>query len=161
VANTHTKTEQEFIVRKLAAREPPKEIVANFAAIFPNTKCDETDVRRLMPGNVVLPPELHALYAEERERVKNDPESAPYSDQQERLRIYSQDVNFHRSNNQRAEARGVLRLIAEELGVIGGKLGKGAPADSEPVASITRTIVYPSHTEEKPSEQQQQESTDA
>lgn len=149
MANKHTSKQQEFIVRKLAALEPHREIVRNFMAVFTDTKCDENDVRRLDPSNVVLSPELFIIFNAERERIKADPNSAPFADQKLRLIALSRDVEAYRSNNQPAEARSVMRQIAEEQGAIGQKgaaKGGAVPIDQaggKPVAEIIRKIVDP------------------
>lgn len=149
MANRHTRQQQEFIVRKLAALEPPREIVRNFMAVFTDTKCDENDVRRLDPSNVALPFDLFTIFSAERERIRNDPNSAPFADKKLRLVALSRDVEAYRSNNQPAEARSVMRQIAEEQGAIGGKgaAAKGgtvaAPSDGKPVAEIVRKIIDP------------------
>lgn len=147
MANTHTKSQQEFIVRKLAAFEPPRSIVLDFNAVFPDTRCDENDVRRLEPSNGVSP-ELFALFKRTREAVLLDPESAPYAAQQARLIALSKDAQFYRGNNQLPESRAVMRQIAEELGAIG--IGKSTPKgaavtgeDGKKLVAITRTIVDP------------------
>jgi hypothetical protein len=147
MANVHTKTQQEFIVRKLAAFEPPRSIVLDFAAVFPDTKCDENDVRRLDPSNGGSP-DLFAIFKRTREAVLLDPESAPFAAQQARLVALSNHAKLYNGNNQLAEARAVMRQIAEELGVVGqGKTAKGAaPAageDSKKLVAITRTVVDP------------------
>lgn len=149
MANVHTKTQQEFIVRKLAAFEPPRSIVLDFAAVFPDTKCDENDVRRLDPSNPISP-ELFAVFKRTREAVLLDPESAPFAAQQARLIALSRDAQFYRGNNQLPEARAVMRQIAEELGAIGqGKGAKpAAPADdAKKLVAITRTVVDPAPPE--------------
>lgn len=134
-------------MRKLAAFEPPRSIITDFAAAFPDTACHEHDVKRMdVEAGAVLPPDLHLIFVKERERVMIDPSSAPYANQQARLIALSKDVRFLRSNNDLASARAVMRQIAEELGVIGGGKAalKGAPkdgADAEEIVSITREIV--------------------
>jgi hypothetical protein len=148
MANKHTRPQQEFIVRKLAAFEPPRSIVLDFMAVFTDTKCDENDVRRLDPANAPLSFDLHALFLRERERVLADPRSAPFADQKARLVVLSNDVLFFRSNNQLAEAAARLRQIAEETGAIGSKgTGKAAPTAGETPEfrkiEVTRTVVYP------------------
>ena len=148
MANNLTPEQRKFVVRKLAAREPPREIVRNFLAVFPHAKCDENDVRRLDPSNyVMLSPELHAVFVAERERIKNDPDAAPYADQFWRFVALSQDVTAYRNNNQPADARSVMRQIAEEQGYTGPR-GTPGKADAklavkESLAAITRTIVDP------------------
>lgn len=149
MANKHTKPQCEFIVRKLAAFEPPRAIAIDFCAVFPDTKCDENDVRRLDPDSgAIVSPELFTLFKTTRETVLLSPSSAPYAEQQARLIALSADVRFYRGNNQLPEARAVLRQIAEELGVMGagkkkdgggGKNEGGAPA----IVGITRTVVDP------------------
>src|SRR5262245_37736347 len=124
MANVHSERQREFIVRKLAAFEPPRVIVLDFAAVFPDTKCDENDVRRLdRESGAILPPELHTLFVQTREQVLLDPQSAPYANQKARLIALSNDIKYYRGNNQLAESRATMRQIAEELGVVGGKIG--------------------------------------
>ncbi|MGJ5032343.1 DUF2280 domain-containing protein [Bradyrhizobium sp. HKCCYLS2038] len=148
MANVHTKPQQEFIVRKLAAFEPPRSIVLDFAAVYPDTKCDENDVLRLDPSNGVSP-ELFMLFKQTREAVLLDPESAPFAAQQARLIALSHDVKFHRARNELANARAVLRQIAEELGAVGGGkgAGKAVPSAGETPEfkqiEVTRTVVDP------------------
>jgi hypothetical protein len=148
MANSHTKPQQEFIVRKLAAFEPPRSIVLDFAAVFPDTKCDENDVRRLDPSNGAVSFDLFQLFKATRERVLLDPESAPFAAQQARLIALSRDAQFYRGNNQLSEARAVMRQIAEELGAVGqGKAAKAPGATAEKLVAITRTVVDPSPPE--------------
>lgn len=155
MASSHTLEQRKFVVRKLAAREPPREIVRNFAAVFPDTRCTEDDVRRLDPSNLMLPPELHFVYVAERDRIKNDPDAAPYADQFWRFVALSKDVEAYRNNNQPADARSAMRQIAEEQGTIGqrgvpgkadAKLATKEPLGGE-VKSITRRVVDPKSPE--------------
>lgn len=156
MANKHTSKQQEFIVRKLAALEPPREIVRNFMAVFTDTKCDENDVRRLDPSNVPLPFDLFAVFTKERERIRNDPDSAPFADQKLRLIALSRDVEAYRSNNQPAEARTVMRQIAEEQGAIGQKgAAKGGGKDESATPAfkkieVVRTVVDPAPVATEP-----------
>jgi hypothetical protein len=156
VANLHTPEQQSFIVRKLAAFEPPRSIVIDFAAVYPGTKCDENDVRRLDPTTAIIAPDLHSLFLTTREAAMLDPKSAPFAEKKARLIALSQHAKFYSGNNQLGEMRAVLRQIAEETGAIGAK-GKAAAAADEgevPITKITRTIVDPK-SEEKPDEQQE------
>lgn len=149
MANAHSQTQREFIVKALARFCSPRSIVTTFAALFPDTKCDENDVRRLDPGMNLIAPDLLALFKTERERVLLDPTAAPYADQRARLIALSNDADFYAGNNQLAERRAVLRQIAEELGVVGGKGAKGAPGAApgggkdDDLVAITRTVVDP------------------
>lgn len=151
MANVHSQAQREFIVKSLAAFKPPRAIVADFSALFPDTKCDENDVKRNDPKLVLIAPDLTALFFAERERVLLDPTSAPFADQRARLVALSQDADFYASNNQLAERRAVLRQIAEEQGIVGGKGGSkavaGAGGEGGPMpladASITWKIVRP------------------
>lgn len=149
MANTHTKEQREFIVRKLAAFEPPRAIVIDFAAVFPDTRCDENDVKRLdRDAGAILSPELHVLFVSTREAALLDPNAAPYAHQQARLIALSNDVKFYRGNNQLADSRAVLRQIAEELGVLGGSKAKATAAPGDEIVAITRTIVDPAAVQE-------------
>lgn len=150
MASVHTKTQQEFIVRKLAAFEPPRSIVLDFAAVFPDTKCDENDVRRMDPSNGAISFELFQIFKTTRERVLLDPNSAPFAAQQARLIALSKDAMFYRGNNQLPESRAVMRQIAEELGAVGqGKAAaKGGSKDTTSTPEfkkieVTRTVVDP------------------
>lgn len=151
MANNHTKVQQEFIVRKLAAFEPPRAIVLDFAAVFSDTRCDENDVRRLDPTNGRLSFELFQMFKTVRESVLLDPNSAPFAAQQARLVALSKDAMFYRGNNQLPESRAVMRQIAEELGAVGqGSKGAKAPApaeDAKKLVAITRTVVDPAPPE--------------
>lgn len=149
MANKHTRPQQEFIVRKLAAFEPPRSIVLDFMAVFTDTKCDENDVRRLDPANGALPFELFTLFNATRSTVLTDPDSAEFAAQQARLVALSADVRLYRGNNQLPESRLVMRQIAEELGAIGTKGGKASPASpaGDEIVAITRTIVDPKAAE--------------
>lgn len=148
--NAHSPAQKEFIVRKLAAFEPPRSIVVSFCAVFPDTRCVEQDVLSLDPESNPVSPELYALFLKERERVLLDPRAAPFTDQRARLIALSADATFYGRNNQLSERRAVLRQIAEETGAI-SKGGKAAPAavptappDSQgPIVAIKRTIVDP------------------
>jgi hypothetical protein len=149
VANVHSQAQREFIVKSLAAFKPPRAIVADFSALFPDTKCDENDVKRNDPKLVLIAPDLTALFFAERERVLLDPTSAPFADQRARIKALNEQAEFYLSNNQFPEARTVLRQIAEEQGVVGGKgvakvAGRGA-SDTPEFKSIevTRTVVDP------------------
>lgn len=133
-------------MKALAAFKPPRAIVADFAALFPDTKCDENDVKRLDPKLALVAPDLAALFLATREAVLLDPTAAVYANQQARLVALSQDADFYASNNQLAERRAVLRQIAEEQGIVGGKSGAKAVAvesDKDQLGAITRTIVDP------------------
>lgn len=148
MANAHTHSQREFIVRRLAAFEPPRAIVAQFRAIYRDTACDENDVLATDPETAVVSPELFVLFRTERERVLLDPKSAPYAAQQARLIALSNQARFYASNNQLGEQRVVLRQIAEEMGVLGSKGGKdakggGKSEGGEPVVEIVRRIVDP------------------
>lgn len=160
MTNVHTLAQKEFIVRKLAAFEPPRAIAIDFYALFPGTKCDENDVKRLDPtAGALLPPDLYALFMDTREAVMLDPKSAPFAEQSARLIALSKQVSFYISNNDLAQARTVMRQIAEEKGAIGAK-GKVSLVDEkdEPIGSISRTIVDPKKAE---NEQQQSEQAEA
>ena len=133
-------------MKALAAFKPPRAIVADFSALFPDTKCDENDVKRLDPKLALVAPELAALFLATREAVLLDPTSATYANQQARLVALSQDAEFYASNNQLAERRAVLRQIAEEQGIVGGKGAKqpGPASDAkpgEPVVEIVRRVI--------------------
>lgn len=151
MANSHTSTQRAFIVRRLAAFEPPRAIVLDFMALFPDTRCDENDVRALNPETgAIVSPELFDLFKKERERVLLDPGSAVFADQKARLIALSADARFYGNNNQLPERRAVLRQIAEEVGVVGGKSGgksaPGASASDTPEfkkIEVTRTVVDP------------------
>lgn len=144
----HTQPQREFIVRRLAAFEPIRAVVASFRAIFPDTACDENDVLAVNPeAGATVSPELFVLFREERERVLLDPASAPYANKQARLIALSNHAKFYAGNNQFPEMRTVLRHIAEETGdiVTGGikNPAKAPGAVGDPVVSITRTVVDP------------------
>lgn len=149
MANAHTQIQREFIVRRLAAFEPPRAIVAQFRAVYRDTACDENDVLATDPESAIVSPELFALFRAERERVLLDPKSAPYAEQQARLIALSNQARFYASNNQLGEQRVVLRQIAEELGVVGGAKAGKVPASAtndkpgEPIAVIERRVVDP------------------
>ena len=149
--NVHTLDQRLFIVRRLAAFEPPRAIVAAFCALFPDTACNENDVLANDPTTAIVPPELFAAFKAERERILLDPGSDPFTDQKARLILLSNHVRFHNANNELATARGVLNQIAAELGVIGagaGKAAKGKDADENTTPEfkkieVTRTVVEP------------------
>lgn len=143
-------------MKALAAFKPPRAIVADFSALFPDTKCDENDVKRLDPKLALVAPELAALFLSERERIKADPMSVPFSEQWARIKVLNEQVEFYISNNQLAEARVVLRQIAEEQGVVGGKGPKVAAAsDAKPgesVVEIVRRVIDAKVDEPEPTE---------
>lgn len=145
--NNHTMAQRLFIVRHLAAYQPPRAIVLLFAATFPDTRCDENDVLATDPESNIVAPELYAEFRTERARVMDDPDSAPYAKQKARLIALSNDAKFYAGNNQLPERRAVFRQIAEELGVIGAKGGKaggeGGSAPSGPVTAIELIVVDP------------------
>lgn len=136
------------MVRQLAAFYTPRDIALAFVARFAGVKFNEQDVARLDPRKNVLAPELFMLFRRERERVLDDPESAPYAEQKARLILLSNMVDSYKNNNQYPEARAVLTHIATELGVITpkGAPGKAAPLPTEAaeqVAEIKVTYVDP------------------
>lgn len=139
----HTAAQKEFIVRALAAFVSPRDIIAAFTARWSDTRCSNADVDAVDPRFVTLEPDLYALFYAERERVLDDPKSAPYADQKARLIALSQDVAFLRSNGREAEARAVMRQIAEEQGAVGGKGAKPIALGGEEIAEIRETIVDP------------------
>lgn len=144
----HTMPQREFIVQRLAAFYAPKDIAAAFAIRWPDTACNENDVLANDPSLTIVPPEIFALFRSEREKVLLDPTAAPFAEQTARLILLSRLVERYAANNQLAEARAVLRQIAEETGVVGGsgKAGKAADESKTPeVKTITvkRSIVDP------------------
>lgn len=145
--NSHTAAEKAFIVRKLAAFEPPRAIVAAFAAIFPQSTCNENDVLATDPETTVVAPELLMLFKTERERVLLDPGAAVYADQMARLIALSNQAKFYSGNNQFGEMREVLRQIAAEQGIgVKGAPAKSAPpagSDQEPIEEIRVTYIDP------------------
>ena len=150
MANRHTPAQCEFIVRKLAAFEPPRSIAHDFCALFPDTRCDENDVKRLDPAaGATLSFELFQLFTKAREAVLTDPTSAPFANQQARLIALSKQALFYSGNNQLPEMRAVLRQIAEEQGVVGGKGVKVGAGGGDSVTpefkeiKVTRTLVDP------------------
>lgn len=150
MANKHTATQKEFIVKRLAAFEPPRAITAAFVAMFRDTKCDENDVLAVdHESGAILSPELRVLFLAERERVLLDPTSATYANKQARLIALSNHAKFYGGNNQFPEMRSVLRHIAEETGdlSVGGLRGGGKKDEAEkallPIIGIKRTFVDP------------------
>lgn len=145
--NAHTLEQKQFIVRKLAAFEPPRAIVAAFTAVYRDTRCDENDVLALdQKSGALLSPDLFSLFLSERERIMLDPTAAPFADQRARLIVLSRQAERYENNNQPAEARAVFRQIAEEMGLVGGKGASKASApgkDAEPIDEIRVTYVDP------------------
>ena len=143
-------------MKALAAFKPPRAIVADFSALFPDTKCDENDVKRLDPKLALVAPELTALFLATREAVLLDPTAAPFADQKARLVLLSNHVEFYNGNNELAAARSVVRQIAEELGAVGGKGPKVAAAsDAKPgesVVEIVRRVIDAKVDEPEPTE---------
>ncbi len=143
----HTQTQKEFIVKRLAAFETPKDIAVAFAARFTDTQCNENDVRATDPQIAVVSPELYSLFKSEREAVLLDPTLAPFAEQQARLIVLSRQAMRYENNNQPAEARACFRQIAEELGIVAGKGGKlpagAAKPEGEAIDEIRCTIVDP------------------
>jgi hypothetical protein len=144
----HTKEQREFIVRRLAAFETPRDIAVAFAARFKDTACGEDDVLAVDPRIAIVDPDLHTLFRIEREKILDDPNAAPMAEQRARLIVLSRQAERYENNNQPAEARAVLRQIAEETGAVAGKGGAKAAALSsamgvEEVVAITRTVVDP------------------
>lgn len=140
-----SKPQQHFIVRRLAAFDTPRDVVTAFKARFSDTECTENDVLATDPRVALVDPDLQAAFDNERARIITDPASAPYADQAARLIVLSRDVDRYRANNDVANARAVLRQIAEELGAVGGKAG-AVPKDTLPSLSdlnVTRTIIDP------------------
>lgn len=147
--NAHTQVHREFIVRRLAGFDQPRDVAVLFAAMFPGVRCTEQDVIATDPRVAAVSPKLRALFNEERARIVADPKEAVYRDQNARLIVLSKDVERLRANNESATARQVLRQIAEEVGVVGsgGKAGtKAPPSIGEPVV-IERHIVDPAEPE--------------
>jgi hypothetical protein len=146
VRNSHTAAQKAFIVRKLAAFEAPRAIAAAFAAVFPDTSCNENDILALDPDNAAQSFELHTLFMDTRKRVLADPDSAPFAAQQARLIALSNQAKFYAGNNQFGEQRAVLRQIAEEQGAIGAssKTKPGAaPVAAEQIEEIRVTYIDP------------------
>lgn len=144
--NELTQPQREFIVKKLAAFEPPQAIAAALAAVFPGAKVNENDILACDPRTTVVSPELHAVYVAERERVLMDPKSATYADQRARLIALSNQAEYYGNNRQPVEQRTVFRQIAEELGVVTGKGGKAGAANvpaAEAVEEIRVTYIDP------------------
>lgn len=146
---TFTKEQKEFITRRLAAFDSPRDVVTLFAALYRDTACNENDVLANDPRIAVVAPELHTLFYEERRRVIADPDAAIFADQAARLIVLSRLADRYISNNQPAEARAVFKQIAEEMGVIGGK-GNGsgkAPDESKTPefksVEVKHVVVYP------------------
>lgn len=153
--NELTQPQREFIVKKLAAFEPPQAIAAAFAAVFPGAKINENDILACDPRTTVVSPDLHAVYMAERERVLMDPRAATFADQRARLIALSNQAEYYGNNRQPAEQRTVFRQIAEELGVVTGKGGKqpaaGDDKDLLPITGIKRIVVDPVATVAEPS----------
>lgn len=147
MAAVHTKDQREFIVRRLAAFDTPRDIAAAFAIRFKDTACAESDVLATDPRIVIVDPDLHTLFYTERARVLADPTQAPFTEQRARLIVLSKDAERYGNNNQPADRRSVFRQIAEELGIIGGRAGgaKGMPSGDVPaeIVEIVRTVVDP------------------
>lgn len=140
-ATSQLTTEQkEFIVRKLAAFYTPRDIAQQLVAKFPGLKCNENDILANDPRVTVVPFELFTLYRTERERVLDDPDSAPFAEQKARLIALSRQAERYESNNQPAEARQVYRQIAEETGVIGAKGAGKVPAVATPAVEQIEEI---------------------
>jgi hypothetical protein len=144
--NQLTTLHKEFIVKRLAAFYTPSVICQQLVSQF-GIKCNENDILANDPRSAVVTPELFMLFRAERERVLDDPESAPFADQKARLIALSRQAERYESNNQPAEARHVYRQIAEELGVVGGKAGTPAKSDDKTVpfkeVTVKRTVVHP------------------
>jgi hypothetical protein len=141
----HTAEQKRFIVLRLAAFETPRDIAIAFATRFKDTACNENDVLASDPRIAVVEPDLYKLFYDERKRIVEDPNAAPFAEQRARLIVLSRQAERYENNNQFAEARAVFRQIAEELGLIGPK-GKPIPAVGETieeVTRITRTIIDP------------------
>jgi hypothetical protein len=149
--------QQEFVVRQLAAFYTPRDIATAFVARFAGIKFNEHDVMKFDPRKNVLAPELFMLFRRERERVLDDPETAPYAEQKARLILLSNMVDSYKNNNQLAEARSVMQQIATEQGIgpkAAGKPAAPATAPSEPIEEIRVTIVDPkSPSSDSPTEQ--------
>ena len=149
--NQYTKEQQEFVVRKLAAFYAPRDVAMAFAAQFPDVKFNEQDARAYdVAAGALVSPELFMLFRSERERVLIDPASDPYTDQKARLILLSRMVDALKNNNQPGDARAILRQIAEELGVVGGKASTGAKGGKDDALpdfkeiTVKRTVVSPS-----------------
>lgn len=138
----HTKLQREFIVRRLAAFEPPRVIAAAFAAAYPDTACGEQDILATDPESQLVDPDLMTIFLAERERVLLDPKSAPFANQTARLIALSSDAKYYGHNNQLAERRAVFRQIAEELGVVGGKAGKPDAPNGQTPEFKSVTVVH-------------------
>lgn len=147
-SNQLTDVHKEFIVKRLAAFYTPSVICQQLVAQF-GLKCNENDILANDPTTSVVSPELFILFRTEREKILTDPSSDPYTDQKARLVLLGHMVDCYKNNNRLPDARAVLKQIAEELGVVGGKgaAGKAAVAAavpaSDPVEEIRVTIVDP------------------
>ena len=142
---THTKLQKEFIVKRLAAFANANDIILEFAKLFPGTVCTPADVAANNPRESIIDPDLHALFRSEREQNIIDPERCLFGQQAARLFALSALAERLFANNQPHDARSVLRQIAEEQGMVGGKSGRVDPAvpPGEKVTEITRTIIDP------------------
>jgi hypothetical protein len=138
-----TPQHREFIVKRLAAFWPPRDICLQLVAQF-GVKCSENDVLANDPTTVIVPPELFMLFRSEREKVLNDPTADPYTDQKARLILLSNMVDRYKNNNQHAEARSVMQQIAMETGVgAKGAPAKGADVPDFKEVTVKRTVVHP------------------
>jgi hypothetical protein len=141
----HTKEQREFIVRRLAQFETPRDICLAFVASFPDVKCAEQDVIASDPRISVVPFDLFTLFRSETAAyLAQDP---LFADQRARIHAMSKQAEFAIARGAPAESRTIFRQIAEELGVVAGKGGaKAALApgkDAEPIAEIRVTYVDP------------------
>lgn len=137
----HTREQRDFIVRRLAAFYTQEDIVAEFAILWDDTKCDALDVRECDPRFSVIDPDLFQLYTDERARfLENMDAAAPTRDS--RVRV----VMLHREA-ERARARGAVTTLQSLLAQIavetGGAGGSQAPAGGGAVTEIRRVIVRP------------------
>lgn len=146
----HTAAQKRFIVLRLAAFDTPRVICDAFRMRFPDTACTEDDVNACHPRVALLPPGLADEFYTERRRLLGPDadlaEVAPFAEQKARLIALSQQAEWYAGNNQPAEARAVMRQIAEEQGAIGKGAVPKAPADpGQPITAIVRTVIDPGH----------------
>lgn len=143
--NSHTNEQQAFIVKRLAAFDPPRDIVAAFVVRYRDTACSEADVLACDPRTHLLSPELHALFYEERARVLADPHAAVFAERQARLIVLSRQAERYSESNQLADVRAVFRQIAEEVEASDAAGGSANDNAEDLITEIRREIVDPAN----------------
>jgi hypothetical protein len=134
-----TQDQMKFVVRELAWGGTPSEVVKEFAREHKGFKCELADVLACLPR--YLAPGWRAYFDEQFELYL----AAPLADR--RVRLAEVNRLYFRERERGAKCEHYIELAEKIDSGFFSKAGKAKPAvlpgTAEPVATITRTIVYP------------------